>query len=438
MGTFHRARLLIAALAAVAAGCAADADRFDRGHVSAGLVERTGREVGPGDGSLPPGVTLEDGIREEEAISLALWNNAAFQEALAELGLRRADLVQAGMLPNPIFSVLFPVGPKQLEMTLKIPMDAIWLRPGRMAAAELDCERVSALLVQGGLDLVRDVRIAYSELRLARDRAAMAGDIAVLRSRLSDLMQARLRRGDVSELEAGTFRVDAMRARADAGRSVRDEAVARERLRLLIGFSRDPRPLAFTDESAEPAPTVGSSAELLSRALAARPDLRGAELAIDAAKERADLAGIEFFTLNAGVDTNSKGKKGFELGPALDVAVPIFNQGQGADARAAAELERTLRHRAALQDRISLEVREARVAYAAALEARAANAETLPLLQEAIQQSERAERAGQVSPLVVIESRLRLMDGQVRDADARAELHRARAHLERSVGGRLP
>src|SRR6185503_13808599 len=87
------------AVVLLALGCT-NADRFNRDHVSAGLEERTGRKIGPGDGSLPAGVVLEDGVREDEAIALALWNNAAYQETLTELGLRRADLVQAGMIPS--------------------------------------------------------------------------------------------------------------------------------------------------------------------------------------------------------------------------------------------------------------------------------------------------------------------------------------------------
>jgi hypothetical protein len=70
---------------AILAGCATHAERYGRSHVSTGLKERAGVEVGPGDGSWPEGVVLEDGITEDEAVALALWNNAAFQEAIADL-----------------------------------------------------------------------------------------------------------------------------------------------------------------------------------------------------------------------------------------------------------------------------------------------------------------------------------------------------------------
>lgn len=78
---------------------------------------------------------------------------------LAELGVAKADLVEAGLIRNPVFSILFPLGPKQLEFTLTWPIEALWQRPRRVAAAQLDVARAAERLVQGGLDLVRDVRL---------------------------------------------------------------------------------------------------------------------------------------------------------------------------------------------------------------------------------------------------------------------------------------
>jgi hypothetical protein len=42
----------------------------------------------------------------EEAVQIALLNNAGLQASFQELGLAEADLVQASRLPNPGFSML--------------------------------------------------------------------------------------------------------------------------------------------------------------------------------------------------------------------------------------------------------------------------------------------------------------------------------------------
>ncbi len=129
------------------------------------LEQRTGQrfaETRADETAWPANVTLDDGLSEDELVSLALWNNAAFRATLADLGLFRADLVQAGMLPNPTFSMLVPWGAKPLELTLRYPLEIFWLRPQRVELAQLDVEQTSQRLVQTGLDLIRDVRIAYA------------------------------------------------------------------------------------------------------------------------------------------------------------------------------------------------------------------------------------------------------------------------------------
>src|SRR5262245_27035304 len=90
--------------------------------------------------SIPAGVTLDDGLSREEAVAIGLWNNPTFQASVGQLGFARADLVDAGMISNPTFSLLFPVGPKQLEATLRWPIEVLWERPRRVAAAQRSLE----------------------------------------------------------------------------------------------------------------------------------------------------------------------------------------------------------------------------------------------------------------------------------------------------------
>jgi len=96
------------------AGCAVESTH-DRSYVATGIETRTGRQLGPagrpGEINLPPGVSLADGLSQEDAVAVALWNNAQFQADLVALGFARSDLTEAKLLPNPVFSFLLPVGP---------------------------------------------------------------------------------------------------------------------------------------------------------------------------------------------------------------------------------------------------------------------------------------------------------------------------------------
>ena len=102
---------------------------------------------------------------------MVIWNNAQFQADLAAIGFARADLVEAGLIRNPVLSLLFTLGPKQLEATLNLPIDFLLQRPKRISAAKLDAEIVADNLIQHGLNLTRDVLLAYTDLVLSRQHA---------------------------------------------------------------------------------------------------------------------------------------------------------------------------------------------------------------------------------------------------------------------------
>ena len=428
-------------VAAALGGCVPHNVHTERSHISARLRERAQVDVRsngmPATNQLPPGVELEDGVSENEAVAVALWNNATFQENLTKLGLARGDLAQAGLLANPTFSMLFPLGPKQLEFTATFPLEALWLRPKRVAIAQIEAERVAEGLVQSGLDLVRDVRGGLSDLSLARDRERLARETLALRERIAEIATARQRIGESSELEATVARAEVARAREESRRLASDVLLVRGRLLLLLGWTTAATNLDFISSSS---PTVPEQpvAELERQALAARPDLRASELGLESAARRGGLAKTEIFALSGLIDANGSGKEGFEIGPGVALPIPIFNQNQAGRARAEAEIERAAWNYAGTRQRVVLEVREARAKLDQAGEAqRAFEQEVLPALEELERRSQRAYELGELSPLAVHENTRQLLTARVRRAELAADFRRAFAELERSVGTRL-
>ncbi len=427
--------------------CAGDADKFDRSLVLAEIEERTGYSLtaasDPEESRVPRGVRLEDGISEEEAVAIALWNNALFREALAELGFARADLIQAGLLSNPTLSVLFPAGPKQLEFAALLPVDAFLARPGRIAVAELDAERVAARLVEHGLELIERVHLEWASLRLARERQAIAEDVAILSDETAEFQQSRLAGGDLSELEADLARVEAMESRQAVARSVREAFVSEERLKDLLGFDETWPGVRFELTDAHATTASGSTHEqnverLENLALAARPDVRAAELGIEAAGERAGLARRELLAISAGVDYNEHGREGSEIGPALEMEIPLFDWNQGRRAYLEAGMERAVRQYVTVRRRVVLEVKEAHARFdQVARELRAWREQIVPGLEEALRRAEAVYATGATTRLPVLETRGRLLAARVRTVELAADLDRSRANLERSVGRRL-
>ncbi|BCS31221.1 hypothetical protein TBR22_A04210 [Luteitalea sp. TBR-22] len=406
-------------------------------HQRTGVAMRTADDTAPG---VPVGVDLADGLTADEAVALALWNNAAFQVSVSELGFARADLVEAGLLSNPVLSLLFPAGVKQFEATLRWPVEVLWERPRRVAMAQLALDVAGQRLVQTGLDLTASVRIAYADVSLATDRAALAREAADLLTRIDTLTQSRLKAGDISELEARAARVDATRGLQDVERADWDVVLAWNRLRLLLGVPDSTAPLVLGAPAARA--TCSPTSDLLREALVARPDVRAAELAVETAGARIGWEKSRILALTAVLDANGQGIDGFEMGPGIDASLPIFNRNQGGRARAEADLQRSSAAYVAIQQQVGFELREATTQFDQAHQSAAAWQERIVApLRDNLADAERSFAQGEMSYLFVLENSRRLTDARVRARELEADQARAHARIERAVGrscGRPP
>jgi outer membrane protein, heavy metal efflux system len=436
---------VVAAAAVALSGCATPHPHkphaYDRGSVSHSVEARFGTAAGLGgrsDGVLVP-TALDEGhpLSEEQAVVLALWNNALFHEALVELDLTRADLIQAGLLPNPEFAYWWPVPDKVFKYLFDFPIESLYLRPLRVKAAAAENERAAARLTQLALDLIRDTRLAYSDLHLARDRVKVAERALAVRERILELAELRLKDGVATPFEVSTARIDALRAAQDLVPVRQEVTVAGERLRNFTGLSGFTFPLVPDDAPFDPRLEFPVE-ELVAEAVATRPDAVAAEHAARAAAERLRVARIGWIRLLGIGDATSGLKRDHEFGPGLRMTVPIFNHGQGLIARADAELEQLERRRQTVQNQIVMDVRTAHARY---LQARTEldflRGKTRPEVEVALRRAEAAYKEGNTTYLIVLETNRQLIDTYAREAQLSADLRRAWAELERAVGRRL-
>jgi cobalt-zinc-cadmium efflux system outer membrane protein len=383
---------------------------------------------------LPPGVVLEDGLTSEEAVSVALWNSPSFQATLTDLGIARADLVEAGLLRNPVFSLLFPVGPKQLEWTLQFPFDAIWQRPKRIAAAQFNAQAVGERLVWDALSLVAQTRTAHVDAVIADRRLQLTIENADLVQRLAQITEARLQAGDISELEARAARSDAARVQVVRRAVEHDRDLSRLTLAGLLGLDVSPDQIRAVPGPVSDLSACGTEAGRLEDALASRPDVRAAEIGIEAAAQRARWERSRVLTLIGILDANDT-PGGAEVGPGVNVDIPLFARNQGAIGRADVEIERAGHRYAAVRAQVVSDVRSASIRVRQAEQAIGAwRDEIVPSLEIEQRQAESAYQAGEIPLYSLLDVSRRLVDGRTRLLDADADLNRATIMLERSTG----
>lgn len=418
-------------------GCAVNIKQ-ERETISSSIEARVGKSLPPisKDQSfqLPEDVKMEDGLSEEEAIAIALWNNAQFQADLVRLRLAKADLADARMIKNPVLSLLFPVGPKQLEAALNLPIEILWQRPNRIAFARLNTDQVTENLIQNGLSLVQDVLTAYADLVLAEQRAEIMKEEAGIQAEIASIAGSRLRVGDISEMEATAIRLEALRTEENSINFINQAKIQNLRLKTLLGMISASEEISLQPGLLEYEETMPVD-ELLKLAYAARPDLRAAEIAIEAAGKRLGWERSKIFNLIGVLDANGQGKEGFEMGPGMQLEVPLLNWNKGGRTRAAAQMEQATKQYLATKDQISGEVQEAYHNYMSAHQILTLlRNKSVPDAQQASENAEKAYSIGEISYLEFLQFQRQLLDSRLREAEAAANMQKAGAQLRYSIG----
>jgi len=417
---------------------------YDRAWLDKAVTDATGHAPGKPElaaPSVPPGVANLRAVTADDAVATALWNSARFQVELTRLGFSRADLAEAGALPNPTLSFLLPIGPRQAELTATYPIAALVQRPYRVAAAKADVERTARNLVEVALDLGRDVRLAHAEVMVAVRRVVLRREIEQVWVTIARLTDARQRAGDASELELRAARAEALAAADATARAVSDDRLAQQRLRRLVGLAQSPLGdgLAVAQNPVEPELPPSADA-LVKDAYAARPDVRGAEMAIEAAGARLGWERAKILQVFARLDVKPVGTRGGAPSlvlPGATVDIPIFNWNPGGRARAQAEMTQAAFRYVAVRDDVATEVRVAREQLEQALGSLLPWRErVLPLLEANVTSAMKAYESGNETYLLVLDSTRRAQDAKLRALDLEIDVLRARAALARAVGRR--
>jgi cobalt-zinc-cadmium efflux system outer membrane protein len=410
----------------------------DRAYVSDSINKRTGHDLASIENEnglrLPDGISPADGLTEDEAVAIALWNNARFQADLTGLGFSRADLIEAGMISNPVLSLFFPSGPKQMEATLFMPIESLWQRPHRVSAAKLSAERVAENLIQNGLNLIRDVMITYTSLVFLQERVNIAKEETGLNDEIVSIAKARLRAGDISGLEETTFELEAARRKRDLVNNVRDSNLVDAKLKTLLGLEQEENTIMLIPTQVD-ADQNFNLEDLITTAYAARPDLRAAEIAIEEAGKRLGWERSKIFKFTAIVDYNERGRSGSEFGPGAWIELPIFNWNNGKVSRSKAQLEQAVRQYLVVKQDIAFKVREAYTNYLSAQEAlKVVLSDILPSSVTAAGKAEKRYSIGEITYQDFLEFKRQLLISRLGEAESMAELRRASAQLRHSLG----
>ncbi len=313
------------ALAAACAGCTTYAPLpLDKQAQPAASAEQLHH-----DAPLPPKLGVDD------IVMLALRNNPALVAARAQQGVAQAQLLAAGILPNPSLNASYGVllgGPgtvDSLSAGLSQDVRSLVTLSARRGAARQTVRQIDASLLWQEWQTIGKARLqAVDLIQGERQHVLLQQNAALLNDRLERNRQSMLQ-GD-STLAAV---VPDLTAAADARKQLDDlERQLETRRRDLTGFlGLSPQaPLPLDENIRLPVVDAAAVTQSLLSLPDRRPDLVALQLGYSAQEERvrgAVLAQFPLFSLGVtgGHDTTDVRS----LGPQVTIDLPLFDRNQG-------------------------------------------------------------------------------------------------------------
>ncbi len=329
--------------------------RWIRGTDEDKLVEREVKEL------------LATPLSVEAAVQIALLNNRTLQATYEELGVAQADLVQAGLLKNPVFAgaVRLPsggAGIANLEFDLVGSFLELVFLPARKQVAALEFEERKLKVSHSVMELAAQTRSAYFTAISARQVADLRKLIAFAAEASAELAKRLHDAGNLSELAMTLERANYEQARIDWSKAESEVVEARENLTRLMGLWGDGAgwkgPERLPDVPAEELPLDRAERLAISRRLDFQSGLREVQVASAALGLTHQTRYLTDFDLGASAEREKEG--GWAVGPAFSLPLPIFDQGQARIAGGEAILRMREHRLTALAVEIRSEVRSLR------------------------------------------------------------------------------
>ena len=312
-------------------------------------------------------------ITVSDAVSIFLRQNFQLIAARYDIDTAEAEKLTARLRPNPAVSVGFQGVPlnfsgnllteQQYAYNISQTFELGGKRGKRISVANANADVARAefetVLWQSTNDLKRKfyaVLLAKSLLDLANQNEATFEDVV---KHTSELVQA----GEVSGLDLTRLEVEKLKFDTDLANAQRDYEVALRDLRVTLGGDYRTMEIDAVG-SLDPESYDFTFPDLRDKALAARPDLKAAKLAEEAADQSIrlqDAQRIPDLDLAGGITQVPGGGSNYTYG--VGMTLPIHDRNQGERAKARIEKEKAQNQQRLVTNQILGDVDKALVAF---------------------------------------------------------------------------
>jgi outer membrane protein TolC len=182
---------------------------------------------------------LKEPLSQEDAVQIALLNNANLQANFYQLQIDEADMVEAGSLPNPSFSMLYAKnnGEYKIEQILTMNVLALFTAPKASAIEKHRFEVTQNKVALSILQLARQTRNAYIRALAAKQQVEYLEQVLQSAQASGELAKRMQKAGNWSQQTADREQSFVATTAIDLAQAQHDCLVAEENLTQLLGLS---------------------------------------------------------------------------------------------------------------------------------------------------------------------------------------------------------
>src|SRR5256886_9588704 len=379
-------------------------------------------------------------LTAESAVQIALLNNHTLQATYEELGIAQADLVEAGLLRNPIFTFerRFPGQAAEIDL-LKEFIDIVLL-PLRKRIAAAQFEAAKLRVGHEILKTAAEVRAALYEHQGDQQLVDLRKTVAEATERSAETALKMKEAGNLRNLDLANKQATHAQAKIELAKAQSEAVQSREKLNKLMGAFGAQTNWTVASRLPELSGGEVSTSQLESRAIQQRLDLAAARQefiaqarSLGIARGDAILQGAEF---GGHYERGISGE--YAVGPSVNVPIPIFNQGQAAFARGGAKIRQAEQRYLALPAEIRSDVRAARdQMLLSRRQVEYFKSTALPTRTWVTEESQLEYNAMQIGPFQLLQAKQAEVKTGAESVEALRDYWVARAELEKAVGGSL-
>lgn len=381
---------------------------------------------------------LSDELTVSAAVQVALICNPEIQAHFEEIGIAQAEVVQAGLFQNPVFSgfVGFPLH-NGLHINTQCGVAQsfldVFLIPLRQKIAATAFERVRVDVAGRIFGLAADVKEAFYTLQMEQAKHAYLEQLVAVCEAAHELAAGQSECGNISELKRQLRTVDLLEAKQQLETSQSELVRLRERLAQLLGSNS-----SFT--ICQQAPLIPEEPipfdRLQAIALFERLDLASIRLKV---QEVAQTLGItQWWTYSEGglgVSSERDTEGNRSIGPTLSLALPFFDHGQAARARLLSLFRQQKEELRALEITVRLQVDGAKDRVRLARErVERYISQILPLQDHILSMSQRYYNVMTLSVFSLLDAKQGQLHRQIEHAESVKDYWISKVALDRALG----